>query len=165
MHEHVTLLHPDVEPSKSRAISSSFPTDLLVQSAARLRVLALLYAFVFFMAGIFPALLLPSDRARFLGSFVLWGPGVFGIVVALLVAAVIRSPRMSLSTAMSIGLAFEIASSYGIAASIPPALDRLVLSCLAKDPRDRPQSAKELSLRLAEVEGAGPWTQDRARDW
>jgi len=116
-HEHVTLLHPDVEPSKSRAISSSFPTDLLVQSAARLRVLALLYAFVFFMAGIFPALLLPSDRGRFLGSFVLWGPGVIGIVVALLVAAVIRSPRISLSTAMSIGLAFEIASSYGIAAA------------------------------------------------
>lgn len=48
MPEHVTLLHPDVEPSKSRAISSSFTTDLLVQSAARLRVLALLYAFVFF---------------------------------------------------------------------------------------------------------------------
>ncbi|MGZ8392748.1 MAG: protein kinase domain-containing protein, partial [Gemmatimonadales bacterium] len=48
---------------------------------------------------------------------------------------------------------------------IPPALDELVLSCLAKDPRDRPQSARALSLRLAEVEGAGGWTQDRARDW
>jgi hypothetical protein len=34
---------------------------------------------------------------------------------------------------------------------IPAALDRLVLSCLAKDLADRPQSAKELSLRLAEV--------------
>jgi serine/threonine-protein kinase len=48
---------------------------------------------------------------------------------------------------------------------IPPTLDELVLSCLAKDPADRPQSARELSLRLAEVEGAGGWTQDRARDW
>src|SRR2546422_584136 len=44
---------------------------------------------------------------------------------------------------------------------IPPALDDLVLSCLAKDPAQRPQSARELSLRLAEVEGAGAWTQDR----
>jgi eukaryotic-like serine/threonine-protein kinase len=48
---------------------------------------------------------------------------------------------------------------------IPPALDDLVLSCLAKDPAKRPQSARELSLRLAGVEGASAWTQDRARDW
>jgi serine/threonine-protein kinase len=49
--------------------------------------------------------------------------------------------------------------------SIPSALDRLVLSCLAKDPADRPQSARELSRRLTEVPGASTWTEDRARDW
>jgi serine/threonine-protein kinase len=48
---------------------------------------------------------------------------------------------------------------------IPEALDRLVLSCLAKDPADRPQSARELSLRLAAVQGPSAWTEDRARDW
>jgi serine/threonine-protein kinase len=48
---------------------------------------------------------------------------------------------------------------------IPAALDDLVLSCLAKDPANRPQSARELSLRLAEVEGASAWTQDRAQEW
>jgi serine/threonine-protein kinase len=48
---------------------------------------------------------------------------------------------------------------------IPPALDDLVLSCLAKDPANRPQSARELSLRLGEVAGAGAWTQERAREW
>jgi serine/threonine-protein kinase len=48
---------------------------------------------------------------------------------------------------------------------IPRALDDLVLSCLAKDPADRPQSARALSLRLAAVEGANVWTQERARDW
>ena len=74
MHEHVTLLHPDARRPDSGGVSSAFPADLLSQSAARLRVLALLYAFVFFMAGIFPALLFPGDRARFLGSFLQWVP-------------------------------------------------------------------------------------------
>jgi len=117
MNEHVTLMHPDARDPTARAISSGFPVDLLSQSAGRLRVLALLYAFVFFMAGIFPALLFPADRARFLGSFAQWGPSVIAIGVALLVAAVIRSPRLPLPTAMNLGLAFEIASSYAIAAA------------------------------------------------
>jgi len=117
MNEHVTLVHPDARDPSARGISSGFPADLLSQSAGRLRVLALLYAFVFFMAGIFPALVLPGERARFFGSFLQWGPGVIGIAVALLVAAVIRSARFPLPTAMNIGLAFEIASSYAIAAA------------------------------------------------
>src|SRR5438105_13210392 len=103
MPEHVTLMHPDGRDPAAAGISSGFPTDLLRQSAGRLRVLALLYAFVFFMAGIFPALLF--DRAHFLGSFVQWGPGVIGIVVALLVAAVIRSARLPLPAVMHLGLA------------------------------------------------------------
>ncbi len=49
--------------------------------------------------------------------------------------------------------------------SIPPALDQLVLSCLAKDPADRPQTARELSRRLTTIDGASAWTEDRARDW
>jgi eukaryotic-like serine/threonine-protein kinase len=117
MNEHVTLMHPDPGDASAPGISSGFPTDLLRQSAGRLRVLALLYAFVFFMAGIFPALLFPGDRARLLGSFVQWGPGVIGIVVALLVAAVIRSERFAPPTVMNLGLVFEIASSYAIAAA------------------------------------------------
>ena len=35
---------------------------------------------------------------------------------------------------------------------IPPALDEAILACLAKRPEDRPPSAAELSLRLAQVE-------------
>ena len=117
MHEHITLLSPDGDGSKAPASSSAFPTDLIVQSATRLRTLALLYAFVFFMAGIFPMLLTPGDRAQLLGSFAQWGPSVISIVVALLVAAVIKSARVPLSVVTNIGLLFEVAGSYGIAAA------------------------------------------------
>jgi hypothetical protein len=99
------------------ALSSSFPTDLLSQSAERLRRFAIVYALVFFLAGIFPATLMPEDRARFFGSAVLWLPSVLGIVLAIVVAVVVRSPRVSLPTAMNIGLVFEVVSSYAIAAA------------------------------------------------
>jgi len=82
-------MEPEAGQASARGSVSGFPADLLNQFAARLRILALLYAFVFFMGGILPALLIPGDRARFLGSFVQWGPGVIGIAVALLVAGVI----------------------------------------------------------------------------
>ncbi len=48
---------------------------------------------------------------------------------------------------------------------VPAALDRIVLSCLAKNPDERPQSAKELMNRLDEVEGATAWTETRCREW
>jgi serine/threonine-protein kinase len=48
---------------------------------------------------------------------------------------------------------------------IPAALDNLVMLCLAKDPAHRPQSAKELSRCLTEIECVNGWTQDRAREW
>jgi hypothetical protein len=48
---------------------------------------------------------------------------------------------------------------------IPPALDRLVLSCLAKDPDRRPQSARELSDRLEALDVGADWTRDRALAW
>jgi len=50
-------------------------------------------------------------------------------------------------------------------APIPGALDDLVLSCLAKDPTDRPPSARELALRLAGADCGSTWTQNRAREW
>jgi serine/threonine-protein kinase len=117
MHEPVTLIHPAPADTTPRGISSGLPADLLRESAARLRVLALLYAFVFLMAGVVPALVLPSERTRFLGSVHQWGPSVVGIAVGLLVAAVVRSPRLPVAAAMIIGPAFEIISSYAIASA------------------------------------------------
>lgn len=48
---------------------------------------------------------------------------------------------------------------------IPEALDRLVLSCLAKSPANRPSSAGALARELDAVYAGPPWTQERARDW
>ena len=39
--------------------------------------------------------------------------------------------------------------------SIPPALERLILACLAKQPEDRPASAADLAAALARIEEAG----------
>jgi eukaryotic-like serine/threonine-protein kinase len=117
MNQQVTLMHPDGRDSPSQGRSPGFPLDLLQQSAGRLRILALLYAFLFFMAGVVPALVLPEERARFLGSFLMWGPHVIGIAIGFLVAAVIRSERFSLPTVMNLGLLFEITSSYAIASA------------------------------------------------
>src|SRR5580765_2538754 len=103
MHEHVTLLRPDARPADARGVSS-LPADLLGQSAERLRILALLYAFVFFMAGIFPMLLVPADLALFLSGFAYWGPTVIAIAGALLVGLILGSKRLSLSFAMKLGL-------------------------------------------------------------
>ena len=48
---------------------------------------------------------------------------------------------------------------------IPPALESVVLCCLAKDPNNRPQTASELSLRLQASLGGDPWTAYDAREW
>ncbi len=51
-----------------------------------------------------------------------------------------------------------------IALHVPPSLERLVLSCLAKDPKDRPQSAGELGRSLALID-VDPWSEEEATQW
>lgn len=48
---------------------------------------------------------------------------------------------------------------------VPPELDRVILSCLEKDPDNRPQTTQELIERLRAVPVAERWTEDRARRW
>jgi serine/threonine protein kinase len=48
---------------------------------------------------------------------------------------------------------------------IPAVLDRVILSCLAKYPEDRPQSALELSHLLAAAVAESSWNQERAHRW
>lgn len=48
---------------------------------------------------------------------------------------------------------------------IPPELDALVMSCLAKDRELRPKSARDLLQRLDALPLQRPWTDARAREW
>jgi len=109
-----------------RGHESGLPRDVIAQSARRLRILALLYAFVFFMAAYFPGLLFADARRQLFSSFGQWGPAAISISVALLVAALISHPRISLHAVMVIGLGFEVVGSFGIATAEflnPGALD------------------------------------------
>jgi hypothetical protein len=111
------LPHRGRRTPASRSSGTGLPADLLSQSAERLSTLAMLYAFVFFMAGFFPSLLFEADRRLLVGNLLSWVPGLVAISVALLVAAIVRSGRLSVPAVMVVGLAFEVASSYGIAAA------------------------------------------------
>jgi serine/threonine-protein kinase len=79
--------------------------------------MALLYAAMFFLAGFLSSLISADDRAKLFGAVVLWLPGTLSIAVALFVAAVATSPRLSHRAAAAIAIVFEIVSSYGIAAA------------------------------------------------
>jgi eukaryotic-like serine/threonine-protein kinase len=49
--------------------------------------------------------------------------------------------------------------------AIPQELDAVVLACLAKNPSDRPQTARELARRLEAVPVRDEWTPELARAW
>jgi len=48
---------------------------------------------------------------------------------------------------------------------IPEALERTILSCLAKDPAERPASAQDLARQLQGCPMDRPWTPERAHRW
>jgi hypothetical protein len=112
-----TLLQPRGEPRASTTGSRTgrLAPELLSQSASRLRILAALYAFTFFMAGFFPSLLTADSRTWFFGDPKNWVPGAISIGMAAVVWAIAKNPRVPLPVVMNVGLAFEVVSCYGIA--------------------------------------------------
>jgi hypothetical protein len=78
--------------------------------------MALTYSLAFFFADLFPPLVTGEIRQKF-AVLTEWVPTVGSIAVGLLVAALVSSPRMRWETKLSLGLFFEVASSYGIALS------------------------------------------------
>ena len=119
MHEHVTLMPPDARgPTTARGMLVGTPGRSAQpvrrppprpRPAVRVRLLHGRD-----LPGAAASRRIGPDSSGASSSGV---PGVIGIVVALLVAAVIRSPRLPLPAAMTLGLVFEIVSSYAIAAA------------------------------------------------
>jgi serine/threonine-protein kinase len=109
-----TLLPPEANAQVS---ATGLPPKLLAQSARRLRVLALQYAFVFFMSDPLVAIVFADQRAAFLRSPLRWAPSLVSIVSALTVAGLTARRRISLAALLDIGLIFEIIGSFGIAAA------------------------------------------------
>ena len=95
--------------------TTGLPADLLNQAAARLRILALLYAFTFFMAAFVSPLLIPKARQLLFAHPLNWLPGAVSIAFGLLVAWVVGRARIQPRTTTAVALAFEIVGSYGIA--------------------------------------------------
>ncbi len=58
-----------------------------------------------------------------------------------------------------------VAPSVRSELAIPPALDAIILECLAKDPSARPASAVLLGQRFAATVPADAWTTESARAW
>ncbi len=102
-----------LEGVSSRAGWSLSP-ELRRQITRRLRLIAITYSLAFVFADIVPAVLFRELGERFRG-LIGWGPTLGSIAAGLLVAAVASSPRLSWQTKLNLGLAFEVAGSYGIA--------------------------------------------------
>ena len=112
-----TLLLPQrgAAATKTGEPTRGLAADILGQSARRLRVLTLLYAFIFFMAAFFPMLLFPADRALLFSSPAEWLPGTLAIALSLVVTAFTLSSRVPIDVVLNVGLVFLVASNYGIA--------------------------------------------------
>jgi eukaryotic-like serine/threonine-protein kinase len=108
---------PKPQAPGHRTQLTGFPPDLLAQAARRLRVGALLYAFVFFVSNPLQALLFRDEWIRFTGGFTRWGPAVLSIGAALIVAAMTFNGRIAVERVLIGGLIFEVVASFGIAAA------------------------------------------------
>ncbi|HJS47924.1 MAG TPA: serine/threonine-protein kinase [Gemmatimonadales bacterium] len=114
--EPVTLLRPGFTPGAGRSSTGALPPDLLAQAARRLRTVALVYSFTYFMVDIFPALLTATGRGLHFASPMQWAPGVVAIALGLLVAAIASAPQVPITAVMTLGLVFEVVGGYGIVA-------------------------------------------------
>ncbi|HEU4725539.1 MAG TPA: serine/threonine-protein kinase [Candidatus Eisenbacteria bacterium] len=103
----------------------TLPPHLQEQLPRRLRNIALLYALAYFFANFAPSNLTQEMSKQF-DSPGSWIPGAASILIALVVAALASSPRVTWRVKMHLGLLFEVVGSYGIALSMYVGAERFV---------------------------------------
>jgi serine/threonine-protein kinase len=83
----------------------------------------------------------------------------------LLTGAPVFSHRFGLAAALAHVQEDPVPPSERSEHEIPPAMEALILQCLAKDPAARPGSASELGERLAAAAPSAAWTNQMADRW
>jgi len=110
------LLRPrDASAATTGDGTRGLSAEILLRSARRLRILALMYAFTFFMAGYFPNLIVEERWALMTSSPEFWLPGILAIVMALFVAAFTLYANVPVTTLINLGLVFLVLSNFAIA--------------------------------------------------
>ena len=112
-----TLLRPKdvIAATTTGGGTRGLSAEILSRAARRVRILALMYAFTFFMAAFLPNLLFERERAEMFANFVFWIPDVVAIVLGLVVAACTLNSRVPLPVIMNLSVGFLVVSSFGIA--------------------------------------------------
>jgi serine/threonine-protein kinase len=73
--------------------------------------------------------------------------------------------RTAIETMVQHTQAIPVPPSARTELEIPPALDSIILACLAKNPNDRPASADALAEALGSITMRSSWTIARAHEW
>ena len=90
---------------------------------------------------------------------------VGGLAYWLITGHLVFTGRTAMEILMQHTQAVPVPPSARTEMQVPPALDDLVLMCLAKNPDDRPASANTLAEALRSIATGSSWTTARAQEW
>jgi serine/threonine protein kinase/Tol biopolymer transport system component len=88
-----------------------------------------------------------------------------GVVLYEMLTGTLPFPGETSATVMAAILEKEPRPLRDVQPGIPPALERLIATCLAKDPRQRWESAHDLALQLRSMSDDWPSSVERRRPW
>jgi serine/threonine-protein kinase len=173
-HQH-GLIHRDIKPANLMlCVRGGVPDQVKVLDFGLVKEYAEAEAEVEVEAGLSvegallgtPAYLAPEsvlDPARIDGRSDLYALGAVGYY--LLVGSPVFESHSLLEACMHHVHSAPVPPSERTSVPVPPALEDMILRCLAKDPAARPASALELSRCLEELGELGGWTPADAQLW